>query len=228
MWVPKEEAAQVFPGEKFNVDVEYIEPRPDELEPCEGWTYEETVKMMQDLRGFNYNFIILHDRQESRDIYQLKDRYYSVMREVLHKRGMVNHQLYNYQYDAEYDRFRNAELEKYLKRTKAVNEEEKKLMEELRKIDQQIRKQEKEHRSLAKCMNLMEVEELDEKQVQHVIELFEKNEEVKNKTQERFVYLRSRWINEALPIPTSIQKKLENQLKELLPSNRLVLNEEFE
>lgn len=57
------------------------------------------------------------------------------MKQVLAARGMVTHPLYNYRYDAEYDRFRNGELEKYLKRTKAVNEEEKKIMEELRKID---------------------------------------------------------------------------------------------
>lgn len=52
----------------------------------------------------------------------------------------MSHKLYNYQYDAEFDRFRNAELEKYLKRTKQVNEDEKQLMEDLRKIDAQIKK----------------------------------------------------------------------------------------
>lgn len=76
------------------------------------------------------------------------------MHQILQKRNEVSHKLYNYQYDAEFDRFRNAELEKYLKRTKQVNEDEKQLMEDLRKIDVQIKKQEKEHRSLAKCMNL--------------------------------------------------------------------------
>ena len=40
---------------------------------------------------------------------------------------MVTHPLYNYTYDKDYDEFRAQELEKYLKRTKSVNEEERKL-----------------------------------------------------------------------------------------------------
>lgn len=77
-------------------------------------------------------------------------------------------------------------------------------------------------------MNLQEMEDLDEKEVQHVIELFEKNNEIRKSTTERIIYLRSKWINDSLPLPSIIQKKLDNQLKELLPSSRLVLNEEFE
>lgn len=63
-----------------------------------------------------------------------------MVHQILQKRNDVSHKLYNYQYDAEFDRFRNAELEKYLKRTKQVNEDEKQLMEDLRKIDAQIKK----------------------------------------------------------------------------------------
>lgn len=40
------------------------------------------------------------------------------MREVLHKRNLTSHPFYNYIYDEEFDRYRNMELDKYLKRTK--------------------------------------------------------------------------------------------------------------
>lgn len=58
---------------------------------------------------------------------------------------MVTHPLYNYTYDKDYDEFRAQELDKYLKRTKSVNDDEKKLQEELKKIDQMIKRSEREH-----------------------------------------------------------------------------------
>lgn len=44
--------------------------------------------------------------------------------------------LLNYQYDPYYEKIRKFQLEKFLKRTNAINEEEKKLMDELKKIEQ--------------------------------------------------------------------------------------------
>lgn len=52
-------------------------------------------------------------------------------------------------------------------------------------------------------------QEIDEKQMKYIIEMGEKNEEIKKKTTERIVYLRNKWINEVLPIPNSIKEKLD-------------------
>lgn len=45
--------------------------------------------------------------------------------------------------------------------------------------------------------------------MKYIIEMGEKNEEIKKKTTERIVYLRNKWINEVLPIPNSIKEKLD-------------------
>lgn len=72
------------------------------------------------------------------------------------------------------------------------------------------------------------IQEIDEKSMKYIIEMGEKNEEIKKKTTERIVYLRNKWINEVLPIPNSIKEKLDRQLKEILPPSKLVLNQEIE
>ncbi|KAM3128207.1 hypothetical protein pb186bvf_019690 [Paramecium bursaria] len=229
VWVPADEQGQIFGGEKFNIDPEQIDFEEADLEQSD-WTFDETKYLFDQLRFFNYNFIILQDRYaySNRDIYQLKQRYYEVMKQVTHKKNMVTHPLYNYTYDKDYDEFRAQELEKYLKRTKSVNDDEKKLQEELKKIDQMIKRSEREHQSMAKCMKLQDVDEIDENQVEYIIQIYQKNEAQKKEIKERIVYLRSKWINESLPIPQKIQKRLEISLKEFLPSQKLVLNEEFE
>lgn len=53
------------------------------------------------------------------------------------------------------------------------------------------------------------IQEIDEKSMKYIIEMGEKNEEIKKKTTERIVYLRNKWINEVLPIPNSIKEKLD-------------------
>ncbi|CAD8127764.1 unnamed protein product [Paramecium sonneborni] len=232
-WVPEQEKGKLFPGEKFNIEPEIIEFTENDIMVDENWDYEETKYLFQELRHFNYNFIILHDRYQypnkNRDIYQLKDRYYSVMREILQKRNHSSHQLYNYVYDEEYDRFRNMEMDKYLKRTKLICDNEKKIQEDLRKLDLQIKKQEKEHRTITRCIgSAQETDEIDETRLQIILEVGNKNEDIKNKTQQHIVFLRNKWINEALPIPSSINDKLDKQLKEIIPQSKLVLNQELE
>ncbi|CAD8114404.1 unnamed protein product [Paramecium primaurelia] len=232
-WVPEQEKGKLFPGEKFNIEPEIVEFTENDIVVDENWDYEETKYLFQELRHFNYNFIILYDRYQyqnkNRDIYQLKDRYYSVMREILQKRNQTSHQLYNYVYDEEYDRFRNMELEKYLKRTKQICDDEKKIQEDLRKLDQLIKKQEKEHRSITRCIgSAQETDEIDENRLQTILEVGQKNEDLKNKTQQHIVYLRTKWINEVLPIPSSVKDKLDRQLKDIIPQSKLVLNQELE
>ncbi|CAK78307.1 unnamed protein product (macronuclear) [Paramecium tetraurelia] len=232
-WVPEQERGKLFPGEKFNIEPEVVEFTENEITVDENWDYEETKYLFQELRHFNYNFIILYDRYQyqnkNRDIYQLKDRYYSVMREILQKRSQTSHQLYNYVYDEEYDRFRNMELEKYLKRTKQICDDEKKIQEDLRKLDQLIKKQEKEHRSITRCIgSAQETDEIDENRLQTILEVGQKNEDLKNKTQQHIVYLRTKWVNDVLPIPSSVKDKLDRQLKDIIPQAKLVLNQELE
>ncbi|CAD8212336.1 unnamed protein product [Paramecium pentaurelia] len=232
-WVPEQERGKLFPGEKFNIEPEIVEFTENDIVVDENWDYEETKYLFQELRHFNYNFIILYDRYQyqnkNRDIYQLKDRYYSVMREILQKRNQTSHQLYNYVYDEEYDRFRNMELEKYLKRTKQICDDEKKIQEDLRKLDQLIKKQEKEHRSITRCIgSAQETDEIDENRLQTILEVGQKNEDLKNKTQQHIVYLRTKWVNEVLPIPSSVKDKLDRQLKDIIPQTKLVLNQELE
>ncbi|CAD8161432.1 unnamed protein product [Paramecium octaurelia] len=232
-WVPEQEKGKLFPGEKFNIEPEVVEFTENEITVDENWDYEETKYLFQELRHFNYNFVILYDRYQyqnkNRDIYQLKDRYYSVMREILQKRNQTSHQLYNYVYDEEYDRFRNMELEKYLKRTKQICDDEKKIQEDLRKLDQLIKKQEKEHRSITRCIgSAQETDEIDENRLQTILEVGQKNEDLKNKTQQHIVYLRTKWVNDVLPIPSSVKDKLDRQLKDIIPQAKLVLNQELE
>ncbi|CAD8126165.1 unnamed protein product [Paramecium sonneborni] len=231
-WVPEQERGSLYNGEKVNFDPEYLEFKEGEISIDNDWSFEETQYLFNELRNYNYNFIVLQDRysyqNKNRDIYELKDRYYSVVNEVLKKRDEKSHFLYDYVYDEEYDRFRNMELEKYLKRTKQICDEEKKLQEDLRKVDQQIKKQEKEHKSLCKSINLQEYNDIDDKSINYLIDMAQKNEEIKKNTSERIVYLRNKWINEALPLPTSIKDKLDRQLKEVLQNNKLALNQEIE
>ncbi|CAK68484.1 unnamed protein product (macronuclear) [Paramecium tetraurelia] len=231
-WVPEQERGKVFTGEKVNQDPEYLEFKEGEVSVDDDWSFEETQYLFNQLRNYNYNFIVLSDRysykNKNRDIYELKDRYYGVVNEVLQKRNETQHFLYNYVYDEEYDRFRNMELEKYLKRTKQICDEEKKLQEDLRKVDQQIKKQEREHKSLCKSINLQEYDDIDDKSINYLIDMSSRNEEVKKTTTERIVYLRNKWINEALPLPTSIKDKLDRQLKEVLQNTKLALNQEIE
>ncbi|CAD8211716.1 unnamed protein product [Paramecium octaurelia] len=231
-WVPEQERGQMFKGEKVNQDPEYLEFKEEEISIDNDWSFEETQYLFNQLRNYNYNFIVLSDRysyqNKNRDIYELKDRYYSVVNEVLQKRNDKSHFLYNYVYDEEYDRFRNMELEKYLKRTKQICDEDKKLQDDLRKVDQQIKKQEREHKSLCKSINLQEYDDIDDKSINYIIDMSQRNEEVKKTTTERIVYLRNKWINEALPLPTSIKDKLDRQLKEVLQNTKLALNQEIE
>ncbi|CAK64561.1 unnamed protein product (macronuclear) [Paramecium tetraurelia] len=231
-WVPEQERGLMFKGEKVNQDPEYLEFKEEEISIDNDWSFEETQYLFNQLRNYNYNFIVLSDRysyqNKNRDIYELKDRYYSVVNEVLQKRNDKSHFLYNYVYDEEYDRFRNMELEKYLKRTKQICDEDKKLQEDLRKVDQQIKKQEREHKSLCKSINLQEYDDIDDKSINYMIDMSQRNEEVKKTTTERIVYLRNKWINEALPLPSSIKDKLDRQLKEVLQNTKLALNQEIE
>lgn len=66
---------------------------------------------------------------------ELKKRYYDVCHRVALLRDLKTSPFYNYQYDAQYEKNRKFQLEKYLLRPKEKNEEEKGLLDELKKVE---------------------------------------------------------------------------------------------
>lgn len=74
----------------------------------------------------------------------LKERYYDVSKKLLQVRGVENHPILNFNYNADYDRKRKYELEKYLLRSSKANESEKYILSQIKEIDQKIKKEEKE------------------------------------------------------------------------------------
>lgn len=80
------------------------------------------------------------------------DRYYEVTKVLLELREEKSHPLYNYEYQAEKEKVRKYELEKYMMRNKEHNEEEKKIMEELRIIQNLIKKEEKDQNNIKRVL----------------------------------------------------------------------------
>jgi len=68
---------------------------------------------------FDLRFIVIFDRYDPKykhTIEDLKERYYNVSKVLLKARGVKNHPILSYHYNANYDRKRKYELEKYLRR----------------------------------------------------------------------------------------------------------------
>ena len=65
----------------------------------------------------------------------LKERYYDVSKKLLQVRGVENHPILNFNYNADYDRKRKYELEKYLLRSSKANESEKYILSQIKEID---------------------------------------------------------------------------------------------
>lgn len=136
--------------------VEYSREEYEKVGAEEGWTYEETEYFWELCRHFDLRFIVIQDRYEDtwpeRTVEDLKDRYYSLSKRVLELRAVTEHPILQYPYNAQYERKRKAQLEKYVLRTREQDEEEKQLSEEARKLDARIKKEEKEQRIYEKLM----------------------------------------------------------------------------
>lgn len=79
---------------------------------------------------YDLRFSIIADRFVSnvnRNIEDLKQRYYTVMKKILEVKEQLTHPLINYKFDPEYEKLRKFELEKFLMRTKETTESEKNL-----------------------------------------------------------------------------------------------------
>ena len=146
-----------FAALKQKVDV--IEFTPEEyskLPADPSWTFEETSHLWSLCRDFDLRFIVIQDRYSpaypDRTVEDLKERYYSVSRQLLDAREVQEHAIISYPYNAAYERKRKAQLEKYILRTKEQDEEEKMLSEEARKLDARIKKEEKEQKIYEKLM----------------------------------------------------------------------------
>ena len=81
---------------------------------------------------------------KDRTVDELKDRYYSVAKEVLQLRGEEENPIVQKPFNFEMEVRRKNNLEKIFMRTKDQIEREKYCLSELKKIDQKLKKEEKE------------------------------------------------------------------------------------
>jgi DNA methyltransferase 1-associated protein 1 len=136
--------------------VDFSKEEYDKVEQDASWSYEETLQLWELCKEFDLRFIIIQDRYSpqwpERTVEDLKERYYTLSRLILELRGVTDHPILQLPYNAQYERKRKAQLEKYVLRTKEQDEEEKQLSEEARKLDARIKKEEKEQRIYEKLM----------------------------------------------------------------------------
>ena len=65
-WVKESEEEKLYHGEKFNIDPEVIEFTEEEYNKIEvdhsEWPYTDVVDIFENMKRYNFNFIIVHDR----------------------------------------------------------------------------------------------------------------------------------------------------------------------
>jgi len=72
------------------------------------WTLEETKKLWKLCNDYNMRFTIIANRMESKNIYEIKHRFFYILNKLHQIRGMEN---INFIYDKEYDLNRNRIIE---------------------------------------------------------------------------------------------------------------------
>ena len=87
---------------------------------------------------------------KDRTVDEIKDRYYSVAKQILTLRGETKNPIVVKPFNFELEVRRKNNLEKLFMRTKEQVEREKYLIQVLKKIDQKLKKEEKEEKTLAK------------------------------------------------------------------------------
>ena len=130
---------------KFNIKVDIVPKYTDDefkkhilnkTDPT--WSKEETDYLWELCERFDLRFIVIDDQylpKYNRTIEDLKQRYYQVAQVLLKQRGVENHPILNFTYNANYDRKRKHELEKFLLRPPEYNDNEKKILEKIKVID---------------------------------------------------------------------------------------------
>lgn len=140
----------------------------------------------------------------------LTQHYYKVNNRLLNARGVIDHPLHSYKYDAEYEMTRKFQLEKYLLRNKETNDMEKKVIEEIRRLEIVIRKEEREQISLKKALRLEEVvDEATDNNVENIVE--EHNQDKIDVP----VYTRQQYLQKPLPLPPKLNAKMIDVLQGL-------------
>lgn len=198
-----------YPFVKFNKAIELVEYTDEEYNNIKQnpvWSRKETDYFWGLCRMYDLRFIVIQDRYDMnyppRSVEDLKDRYYSLSREILQLRGVSSHPILNLPYNANYEKKRKALLEKYFLRTKEQDEEEKALCEEARKLEIRIKKEEKEMKVFEKLMS-------------NNSEEIEFTEWIQNKKElPKGPSLRSAQLNQP-SLPQRQQKKIESLLKDL-------------
>ena len=158
---------------------------------------------------------------------ELKERYFSIEKCRLEKRGEVNDQLVKKPFNYNYEVRRKINLEKIFLRTTEHQLAERQILEEVKKNEQRIKKAEREQKNLARLMSKEELPDTEmdpyrkaPKSSQNIF-TFDGSANYENADKKAGVYLRSQLMNAALPIPEQAQKKLDQILKELAIQERI-------
>jgi len=106
---------------------------------------------------FDLRFIVIHDRfpNPNRTIEDLKERYYSIARQVLTlqakpEENLNQHPIFKYPFNKAQEIERKVQHEKLYRRTKAQIEEEEMLIEEMKKIEKAQKKLQKDKQRVIK------------------------------------------------------------------------------
>ena len=203
-----------YPFAKFNKSIEmvtYTEEEYTKILHNPSWSKEETDYFWNLCQIYDLRFIVIQDRYNPsyppRSVEDLKERFYSLSKEILLLRNQTTHPIISLPYNANYEKKRKALLEKYFLRTREQDEEEKALCEEARKLEIRIKKEEKEMKVFEKLMSNNSEE----------IEFSEWNQNKKELP--KGPSLRSAQLFQPA-LPQRQQKKIESLLKDLLIPDR--------
>jgi DNA methyltransferase 1-associated protein 1 len=227
-WVAKLDKDKTIPFMKFNVKPDLVKYTDQEYElhiknMDSTWTKEETDYLWEMCERYDLRFLIIYDRYNSdykRGLENLKERYYNICKKILEVRGEKSNPLKDFTFDTQYERNRKFQLEKFLMRSKDKTEEEKKIIEDLRKLENVIKREEKEQKNLQTIMKLdIRDDEVQEDDNEEELALKKISEDKLNnpffKRNDKIAYLRSSLMHVALPISARMNKKLNLFLSEL-------------
>ncbi|RKP10822.1 hypothetical protein THASP1DRAFT_27418 [Thamnocephalis sphaerospora] len=148
----------------FNNVVDVVEYNEDEYARLlidRDWSKDETDYLFDMCKRFDLRFIVIADRYDfegkSRDIEEIKDRYYTVSRRILKLRaGGLSEGLEAYAFDRDREEERKRILDRLFSRTQAQIKEEEALLVEMRRIQQQQRRLQRDHEHVMRLLNIRE------------------------------------------------------------------------
>jgi len=208
-------------GKKLEI-IKYTDEEYNELiaDINPSWSKEETDILFELCERFELRFIVIADRfsqylEYKRSIEELKDRYFSIAKRLLEKRGNLNNQLVKKPFNLNYEVRRKINLEKIFLRTADHQAFERQILEEVKKNEQNIKKEEREQRNLKRLMSKNPESDIISNKKPFNVAVSSEKEGMETEENESGAYLRSKLMNTPLPIPEKAQKKLDQILKEL-------------